>query len=313
MPVYPGYGSHETSYKVPEGTQEWVEAELADYLSPSHWEICKEKDGKSMWKKDFHAAGVKQPSKHKDIAYWKFSAVIPNATVQDIYDIMHHYGTRYQPYLTKGWVEGELVEVIPEDRRGNWCDEAVVQYRAFKLKIVNNRDFLTLTFQKNFTTPSGAQGIALLTRSVMDYPVQYPVKKGFTRAELISCCAFLIPAPDGCHYTYTQRANLNLSIPIPKFIAHTAEKGHIWRHFEVMKKCVAIHQEDKEQGRLASPLPTATSHHSDLDHHEDAVDTSSSSKVELQPSSAPAASSNDPQRKGSLSAQDPSAFHVESF
>lgn len=45
-------------------------------------------------------------------------------------------------------------------------------------------------------------------------------------AVVATCCAFLYQTDEGVHYTYTQRCDINLSLPVPKAIIHHGEKGH---------------------------------------------------------------------------------------
>lgn len=244
-----------THYRVSDEMIRWAQSELQDYIHPVGWEVQKETDGKSMFRKKFPPEVTSRESpEHRAAAYWKFSAVIPGAEVSDLYDIMHRQCTKYQQYLTEGFDGAELVEVISPDRAGPWPDEAVVQYRAYKLPVVSNRDFFTLTFQKNFTMPDGRPGIGLFTKSVYDYPNEavIPPRKNVVRAEVISCCVFLVPTPEGCFYTYTQRAQVNLAIPIPKTVIRWGEKAHIWRHFDVIRQCVKMHQEGKRKGHYAA-------------------------------------------------------------
>jgi len=223
----------------------WLDSEMEDYADPKHWVVSRDEDSKVIWKKDLAAAGV---TERKHIAWWKFASVIPGAKVDEVYSIIHREGVKYQPELTEGFDSGLLVEVITPDRIGGICEEAVIQHRAYRLRIVNNRDFLTLTCQRSFTAPNGSKGIASMTRSVSvikpDYPKPLPVAKGFTRGEVLTCCAFLYQTDEGVHYTYTQRCDINLSLPVPKAIIHHGEKGHIWRHFDLMTKCVERYRKD---------------------------------------------------------------------
>lgn len=48
----------------------------------------------------------------------------------------------------------------------------------------------------------------------------------FRGAVVATCCAFLYQTDEGVHYTYTQRCDINLSLPVPKAIIHHGEKGH---------------------------------------------------------------------------------------
>eukprot|EP00667_Euglena_gracilis_P020385 EG_transcript_22076 len=210
-----------TDYKLGPEVKAWLDSEVEDYLNPQHWVVSKDEDGKTIWKKDLDAAGVKE---RKNIAWWKFAAVIPGAKVDEVYNIIHKNGIKYQTELSEGFDGGLLVEVLTPDRIDGMCEEAVVQHRAFRLKVVNNRDFFTLTCQRTFTGPNGKPVIASMTRSTStlkpDYPKPLPVAKGFTRGEVLTCCAFLYQTEEGVHYTYTQRCDIHLALPVPKAIIH---------------------------------------------------------------------------------------------
>eukprot|EP00906_Rhabdomonas_costata_P016162 RCo023196 len=254
-----------TGYRVNPLLLQWVQGELEDFLHPQNWELSKEKDGKSMWRKHFpKEVTAHESASHRNAAYWKFSAVIPGASVDDLYDLMHRQCTKYQEYLSEGFEKAELVEMIPPERAGGWPDEAAVQYRAYKIPMVGRRDFLTLTMQKNFTLPDGRPGIGLFTTSLYDYPNSNKIAgvEDYTRAEVLSCCVFLVPTPEGCSYTYTQRAVVHLIIPLPSAIIHLGEKSHIWRHFDTIRQCVVMHQQQKQRQQASvsrapagKPLP----------------------------------------------------------
>ena len=222
------------------------------------------------------ASGVK----NEKIAWWKFSAVIPGAKLHEVYDIIHKDGLTYQKILSEGFDGGLKVEELPAARLGmpgclcstlphgsgvpcrlvafaailgGAAEEAVIQHRAFKLRIVNNRDFLTLTCQRSFTAPNGTKGVASMTRSpetfsnkASKYPKPLPVAKGFTRADVLTCCAFLYQVDEGVHYTYTQRCDIHLSafLPVPKAVLQREEKKHIWRHFDLMRQCVEAYRQE---------------------------------------------------------------------
>lgn len=46
-----------TDYKLTDEVRKWIEYELNDYQNPQHWEVSKDEDGKTIWKKDMAAAG----------------------------------------------------------------------------------------------------------------------------------------------------------------------------------------------------------------------------------------------------------------
>eukprot|EP00906_Rhabdomonas_costata_P016163 RCo023197 len=242
-----------TDYQVSPQVLDWAQGEVDDFLYPQNWELSKEKDGKSMWRKRFpKEVTAYESTSTRNAAYWKFSAVIPGADVDDLYDLMHRQCTQYQPYLSEGFQSGELLEVVPPERAGYWPDEAAVQYKAFKVPMVGPRDFLTLTMQKNFAMPDGRQVIGLLTKSIDDYPSEVSIKGDYVRGEVLSCCVFLVPTPEGCSYTLTQRANVHLSFPLPPGIVHKGEKSHIWRHFDVIRQVVRMHQANKRRGQYTA-------------------------------------------------------------
>jgi|UniRef100_A0A7S4CZF0 hypothetical protein len=239
-----------TDYVLTEEVKQWLDSEIADYQNPQHWEVAKEDgEGKIVWQKNLKAAGVK----NEKIAWWKFSAVIPGAKLHEVYDIIHKDGLTYQKILSEGFDGGLKVEELPAARLGGAAEEAVIQHRAFKLRIVNNRDFLTLTCQRSFTAPNGTKGVASMTRSpetfsnkASKYPKPLPVAKGFTRADVLTCCAFLYQVDEGVHYTYTQRCDIHLSafLPVPKAVLQREEKKHIWRHFDLMRQCVEAYRQE---------------------------------------------------------------------
>lgn len=198
------------AFHIPQDTAQWMAAEWQDYIAPRNWTVKKQKDGRAtLSKKDDGSHGPTQ---------YKVSGPIP-ARLDRLVNIVHTNASTYDRHLDPNVMQSTVLQRITKEQLGGLADEGVVYYRQAKLPFVDNRDFVTLTLMKITHNPQGHRVVAFFSRSV-EHPSAPRPPSGFTRAHVISCCAFLEETPQGVVYTFSNKTD-----PHIKMMSHAVNHG----------------------------------------------------------------------------------------
>eukprot|EP01006_Ploeotia_vitrea_P022212 TRINITY_DN54615_c0_g2_i1.p2 TRINITY_DN54615_c0_g2~~TRINITY_DN54615_c0_g2_i1.p2 ORF type:complete len:219 (+),score=50.61 TRINITY_DN54615_c0_g2_i1:57-713(+) len=209
--------------RIDAATVAWMDKELGDHLNPQGW---KEKEkGKRcvLLKKE----GLEPP-------YYKVQGPMNGVTVDKLIDIVHTRSLDFQKNLNSNFLSGHIIEKVGPDALGGAAAEGVYYYQQSKLPVVDNRDFVTFTIMKPYENPArpGKKCCAFFSRSV-NHPKAPELPKGFKRANLECCCAFLEEVDGGVMYTYTQQVDIHFPKAMKKPV-QTQTKEHLMKFFGLL-------------------------------------------------------------------------------
>jgi len=200
------------AFRIPQDTAQWMAAEWQDYIAPRNWTVKKSDGRVALSKKDDGHHGPTQ---------YKVSGPIA-ARMDKLVNIIHTNATTYDKHLDPNTIQLNVVQRITKEQLGGLADEGVVYYRQAKLPFVDNRDFVTLTLMKITYNPQGHRVVAFFSRSV-EHPSAPRVPAGFTRATVISCCAFLEETPQGVVYTFSNKTDPHMKSMMSHAVNHGTE------------------------------------------------------------------------------------------
>lgn len=225
----------------PEGTKAWMDTEWREYYQPnmSLWKLKKEKDGKTVYKRDVKAAGDETSSKLAPMSLW---ATLPSSLDAAV-DVSHTKFIENSPKWTPSFKGGQIIERLPGSQFGSIADEIVVNYVQHKLPLVDNRDFLYFTFVRKFQAPNPkfpqdptpTRGIMFANVSTTN--ASFPPPKGYTRGEILKGFVVIHEVPQNpnlCSYYWQQQLDLHGSIP-KKLISEQEIDSMLKQHGSLVK------------------------------------------------------------------------------
>jgi len=184
----------------------WVQNELKEYLQPQNWKV---KENNTV---DGFVLSKKEGQTENNCPCYKIQGELVGVKPEVVLQVIHHKSLEYARSLDPHFQQGVVLGAA--DASGI-ADEATIYYRQCHLPIVDNRDFVTICFVRSFKHPvSGNKCVGFFSRSIDDHPKAPAPPRGYTRAHVLACTAFVEETPRGTLYTYTNMTDVHMKINI---------------------------------------------------------------------------------------------------